>query len=78
MSELTLEAANAGPSYRRMTPAVERGLHYAIAQLEIDAQPHARVEYEHEEPVIVSRTLDNAADLIAAANWLRYQLGKRE
>ena len=68
------------PAFRKWTPAVERGIRYAVASLEFDA--------EHEpDPIVLNfrtgetrpaETAVDNADLKAAAVWLRAQIEKRE
>lgn len=62
------------PAYLKLTASVARGLRYAAAALDIDAQA---------EPLTLSdgtpvETGTDEGDLISAAMWIRYQLKKRE
>lgn len=61
------------PAFRKWTPAVERGIVYAITQLEFDAE-HSPIDPETGNKL---STIDNK-DLLAAAEWLRAQTKKRE
>jgi hypothetical protein len=78
-----LFAADAqAPAFRKMTPKVVEGLRYAITSLEMDAAYAPAVTVRDSEtgkPVEVGIKLpiDDEA-LRAAAEWLRYQVGKRE
>lgn len=62
------------PAFRKFTPAVERGITYAIAALEFDAKhgPALNSDAKTEAtPIGVSKD-----DLAAAADWLRHQRSK--
>lgn len=66
------------PSYRKLTPAVERGLRYAIASLESDAAPvTTTLNVGEDDAEVIQVTPPNAPELTAAAEWIKYQLSKR-
>jgi len=56
------------PAFRKWTPAVERGIRYALAQLMFDAQ-HTPLDADG-KPITCGISND---DLFAAHDWLRHQ-----
>lgn len=67
----------AQPAFRKWTPAVERGIRYAIASLDFDAKYrlNAIADDVDGKPIPGLIVPD---DIKAAAEWLRAQYAKRE
>lgn len=65
------------PAFRKWTPAVERGIKYAIASLDYDAKYRLNVieDDPNGQPIAGLIVPD---DMQAAATWLRAQLAKRD
>lgn len=65
------------PAFRKWTPAVERGIKYAIASLDFDAQFRLDVTKDAGNDLEPIPGLTVPDDMQAAATWLRAQLAKR-
>lgn len=64
------------PAFRKWTPAVERGIQYAIASLDFDAKYRLNAIADDVDGVpIPGLTIPD--DMQAASTWLRAQLAKR-
>jgi hypothetical protein len=62
------------PAYLKLTPSVARGLRYAAAALDIDARANPITLSDGTAVEITTK----AEDLLAAAAWIRYEVGKRD
>ena len=63
------------PAFRKWTPAVERGIRYALAALDFDAAH--RLDALAADGATSIPGLVVPDDMRAAAQWLRAQVGKR-
>lgn len=61
------------PAYLKFTPAVEKGVRYAIAMLDVDST-FQLIDTEKGGPLAGTTSPD---DLAAARDWLRYTLNKK-
>lgn len=61
------------PAYLKFTPAVEKGVRYAIAMLDVDST-FQLIDTEHGGPLAGTTSPD---DLAAARDWLRYIVNKK-